>query len=200
VFFEEGEMSDVTYTPGPWGVEQTLEHNWIGPMRHNGKVDQIVCHTEREGLKDSIIARNDANAQLIASAPDLLRERDQLKAELATLKIGTNSALAVIISERDEAKAELAGIRQALQTEYRSPIGDEDILDLMGNFIDHHKEKESELAQARAHNAALLEACKEIAKGEGDFHRDPLVHAENTIQNMKQLARAAIALEKGEKL
>ena len=56
----------------------------------------------------------------------------------------------------------------------------------------------AELAQARAHNAALLEACKEIAKGEGDFHRDPLVHAENTIQNMKQLARAAIALEKGQ--
>jgi len=68
------------------------------------------------------------------------------------------------------------------------------------DIVDAERDQlKAELAQASAHNAALLEACKEIAKGEGDFHRDPLVHAENTIQNMKQLARAAIALEKGEK-
>jgi len=71
-------------------------------------------------------------------------------------------AVADVCRERDQLKAELAGIRQALQTEYRSPIGDEDILDLMGNFIEHHKEKEAELAQARAHNAALLEACEKL--------------------------------------
>ena len=39
----------------------------------------------------------------------------------------------------------------------------------------------------------LLEALKEIAKGEGAFSLDPLTFAENTIENMKEIAQAAIA-------
>ena len=48
----------------------------------------------------------------------------------------------------------------------------------------------------RAVNAheALVEALAEIAKGEGAFSRDPLTHAGNTIDNMKRLATAALAL------
>ena len=38
----------------------------------------------------------------------------------------------------------------------------------------------------------LLEALKEIAKGEGAFSLDPLKHARNTIENMKFLAEQAI--------
>ena len=38
----------------------------------------------------------------------------------------------------------------------------------------------------------LLTLLREIAKGEGEFSRDPLVHAENCIESMKALARAAI--------
>ena len=43
----------------------------------------------------------------------------------------------------------------------------------------------------------LLEALKEIAKGEGKYNRDPLQHAENTIENMKTIANKAIALIEG---
>ena len=44
----------------------------------------------------------------------------------------------------------------------------------------------------------LVEALKEIAKGEGRFSRDPLEHAANTIEDMKQLALQALAAaEKG---
>jgi len=47
-------------------------------------------------------------------------------------------------------------------------------------------------------NKGLLEACREIAKGEGAFNHDQLIHAENTIESMKELARAAIeAAERG---
>lgn len=63
-----------THTPGPWGIEKTKETNWIGPMRRSrdGKVAEIVCDTDRDGLTPDAIARNDANARLIAAAPDLL--------------------------------------------------------------------------------------------------------------------------------
>lgn len=46
----------------------------------------------------------------------------------------------------------------------------------------------------------LYDALEEIAKGEGEFNRDPLIHAENTIDNMKELARAALAKARGETL
>lgn len=42
----------------------------------------------------------------------------------------------------------------------------------------------------------LLEALKEIAKGEGRFDRDPLTHAGNVIQSMIATAEDAIAKAK----
>ena len=54
-------------------------------------------------------------------------------------------------------------------------------------------------ANARLIAAApdLLAALEEIAKGEGAFSRDPLTHAENTIEAMQSIARAAITKAKG---
>ena len=43
----------------------------------------------------------------------------------------------------------------------------------------------------------LLAALKEIAKGKGEFSRDPLEHASNTIDSMKAIANAAIAKAQG---
>ncbi len=60
-------------TSGPWGIEQTPGRNWIGPMRADGlKVKEIVCCTDREGLRQETITLNDANARLIAAAPELI--------------------------------------------------------------------------------------------------------------------------------
>lgn len=42
----------------------------------------------------------------------------------------------------------------------------------------------------------LLAALEEIAEGAGPFSQDPLEHAANTIEAMKELARAAIAKAK----
>ena len=37
-------------------------------------------------------------------------------------------------------------------------------------------------------------ALEEIVKGEGAYNRDPLVHCSNTVENLKEIARAAIAV------
>lgn len=71
--------TEQSFTPGPWGVETTSTRNWIGPMRYASpgshprkKVYQVLCFTEREFLSDSALFRSDANAKLIAAAPQLL--------------------------------------------------------------------------------------------------------------------------------
>lgn len=60
------------HTPGPWGIEQTDDTNWIGPLRVDGKINEIVASTDRKGLRDDIRSVNDANALLMAASPDLL--------------------------------------------------------------------------------------------------------------------------------
>ncbi|MDZ5813883.1 hypothetical protein U4I65_02380 [Stenotrophomonas maltophilia] len=62
------------HTPGPWGIEQTDDTNWIGFMRPDGrKVELIVCTTQRDNFfKPDVQDKNDANARLIAAAPELL--------------------------------------------------------------------------------------------------------------------------------
>ena len=66
-------MIETLHPPGPWGVEQTSCSNWIGRLRPDGtKVDHIVAHTDRDSLRSDVLVRNDANARLIAAAPEML--------------------------------------------------------------------------------------------------------------------------------
>ena len=63
--------------------------------------------------------------------------------------------------------------------------------------------KESEMiskifTQEQAMN--MYKALREIAKGLGRYNRDPLLHASNTIEDMRDLAKAALEpIEKGER-
>src|SRR5687768_10415510 len=59
------------FTPGPWGIERTLEDNWIGSLRPDGKIEHIVVGNDRFGLREDVLARHDADAHLIAAAPEL---------------------------------------------------------------------------------------------------------------------------------
>ena len=47
--------------------------------------------------------------------------------------------------------------------------------------------------------AVAIEALIEIEKGEGRYSMDQLIHANNTIENMKSIARAALAKLKEQK-
>ena len=49
------------------------------------------------------------------------------------------------------------------------------------------------IGELEAENAELLAALMEIAKGKGAFSMDSMTFANNTIENMKEIAEAAIA-------
>ena len=55
----------------------------------------------------------------------------------------------------------------------------------------------AEARRARESEAELLEALKKIAECKGPFSSDRLTHAENTIEAMRELTRAAIAKAEG---
>uniref|UniRef100_A0A6M3LQN8 Uncharacterized protein n=1 Tax=viral metagenome TaxID=1070528 RepID=A0A6M3LQN8_9ZZZZ len=52
-------------------------------------------------------------------------------------------------------------------------------------------------ARLIAESPMLLEALREIVQGKGEFSLDPLMHASNTIESMKAIARAAIEAAEG---
>ena len=64
----------MNYTTGPWGIEQTPDMLWVGPMREDGhKVDEVVVGlTIGSDLTVTATLRQHWNAQLIAAAPELL--------------------------------------------------------------------------------------------------------------------------------
>ena len=63
----------------------------------------------------------------------------------------------------------------------------------------NHASNEDRLAAARLLAAAsdMAEALAQIAKGEGPYAQDPLTHAANVIEAMKDLARAALTKLEG---
>ena len=71
--------------------------------------------------------------------------------------------------------------RKKLLAEYEAG-GVEQLLDVAASVLQHRD----------GENERLRGALLEIMKGEGRFSRLPIEHAENTIEDMKQLAREAL--------
>ena len=71
------ETQPAPHTPGPWIVEDTGTHLWIGPPRSDGsgKVADIVVSMDIAQFTPEARARAIANACLIAAAPDLRAAR-----------------------------------------------------------------------------------------------------------------------------
>lgn len=57
------------HTPTPWGIEDTGDNLWIGPLRKDGsgKIAVIVFHICMEGIPDEHKACDRANAAYIVS-------------------------------------------------------------------------------------------------------------------------------------
>jgi len=75
-----------------------------------------------------------------------------------------------------------------------SPIASELVEEVraLSRQLQDAERKDRDLCQK---NGQLLMALHEIEKGAGPYSRDPLEHASNTIEAMKQLARDAVALQ-----
>ena len=67
------------HTPGPWRVYQGFVHpNFSGPSPSTTNGDYAIC--------EPLGPNKDANARLIAAAPELLAENERLKAKLDGLR------------------------------------------------------------------------------------------------------------------
>lgn len=52
----------------PWGIEDTGQNLWVGPLRVDGKINEIVFHIPLAGLKAGSAARHRKSAKLIVAA------------------------------------------------------------------------------------------------------------------------------------
>lgn len=68
------------HTPGPWRVQRAHRADCAYIMPANDELDRIAG-THGDQISP---AEHDANAALIASAPDILAQRDQLRDQLRT--------------------------------------------------------------------------------------------------------------------
>jgi hypothetical protein len=62
-------------------------------------------------------------------------------------------------------------------------------------FAASHVRRDEEMMFLVERIGKMAAALAEIAKGEGAFSRDPLTHATNCIESMKQIARDALAYD-----
>ncbi len=119
---------ETKHTPGPWiydsesffaDINGALGH----PIRTKDKTTNIAFVVSGDDAPE-LFSEAAANARLIASAPDLLRERDTLKHELSIMELRIDDLCNTIDSwragserherERDELKTTNAAIRVSL--------------------------------------------------------------------------------------
>ena len=100
-----------THTPGPWKWDE----GW-GAILSCGDVQRLVCPVwtggNRSGMTESEVARDVANARLIAAAPDLLEALEDLIERAGTSMHQANSDGAEYDVD-DELKAAYAAIAKA---------------------------------------------------------------------------------------
>lgn len=74
------------HTKGPWRIETTEAFLWIGtPKADSAKVSDVVVSLDYgKGYRREFYQRQEANALLIASAPDLLEALQDLMDAIGT--------------------------------------------------------------------------------------------------------------------
>ena len=64
-------MTQTTHTPGPWFIDGTASDDCLDVYHHNGRICMIYCDSTQNPTAEDL-AEAEANARLIAAAPDLL--------------------------------------------------------------------------------------------------------------------------------
>lgn len=78
-------------------------------------------------------------------------------------------------------------------SDHDSPHGAaERVAYLNGNMSEGYPGIAHDFETCKRQNQQLVAALEEIAKGEGEFSRDPLEFATNVIESMKRIATAAL--------
>lgn len=70
------------HTKGFIGIERTSSTLWVGTLKGNGKVNEIICDFDIEGMKISAVENSLANAQLICDAFNVANETGMTPREL----------------------------------------------------------------------------------------------------------------------
>lgn len=74
------------FTKGPWGIEMVRERLWVGPRNADGEVlDNVCCFNVDTKFAPAFLARQGANARLVANAPHMFDVLEVIAAEPAEM-------------------------------------------------------------------------------------------------------------------
>lgn len=140
------------HTPGPWKIKKV----------HNDTLRSIVRYEVRNEDNNYLVANvnpgmsdHEANAELIARAPDLLSENATLKGELETERVRLAACGVVAMSNTPEAAAK----NREMKEEYRSASLDDVIA-----AVDREMALREKLEAAESLNKELIEALTEVVE------------------------------------
>lgn len=120
-------------TPEPWGIEDTGDDLWVGPMRKDGggKIASIVFHICMEGILEESKARDRANAARIVACvnslaginPDAVQQMVKALEDIQQLGLGPDQGTTAWQAEsaHEIASVALAAARKVKQPTTQTP-------------------------------------------------------------------------------
>lgn len=150
-----------------WGIEDTGDHLWIGPMRHDGeKVNEIVARYDLKELTPEAEKRYRQLANIIVQAvnqagpqSDAIRavenQRDELRRQLAQLKRAREQDIAELAETTRMLEASDAQVEQ-LKREVMANEGIEDELKDTNRLL---FEARAQIDEANAKWNSVLDKC-----------------------------------------
>lgn len=154
---------EIKHTPVPWIIDNTFGRPRIF-VNHNGNKKVLF-----NASGDCELEEAQANAKLIALAPDLLKERDQLKEELTELRKGSFDEAFKTCEEIRELKEENERLKQwkleaeeqlDLQHELNKQLKEKDFYKEFTNAFEVNQKLIIELDSLKQLNSELVEALE----------------------------------------
>jgi len=105
-------MSESKHTPGPWRVDEDTRPGMAWNRHIYGPDGNAVCFMAHSDGKD--VERDEANAALIARAPDLAAEVERLREQRTKLLIEIDAFGKALTKAEDERDAERRKVEAAI--------------------------------------------------------------------------------------